>query len=122
MIIAVIAVRMVKMAVDQVIDVVTMGHRLVPAVGAVNVTPFVAGTGMLGRALGGIGAGDVQHVLLDLPVSTDMMHVTVVEVVHVVAVLDSRVLTVGSVVVIMVSVCFRHVDLLIWGSILRSHA
>ena len=41
MIITVIAVRMVKMAIDQIIDVVAMGNGFMPAAFSVDVSFFV---------------------------------------------------------------------------------
>jgi hypothetical protein len=58
--VAVIAMRMMEMITDEVVDVVSMGNRLVPASRAVNVTGLVARALMTGGASGGIGFRDLD--------------------------------------------------------------
>jgi hypothetical protein len=57
-VIAVIAVRVVEVAADDVVDVVTVLYRLVAAVGAVLVLGAVVFAVVVGRALVGVGLGD----------------------------------------------------------------
>jgi len=59
-IVAVIAMRMMEVITDEVVDVVSMGNRLVPAPRPVNVTGFMAGTLMTGGAPSGIGVRDLD--------------------------------------------------------------
>ena len=54
-VIAVRAVRMVQMAIDEIVDVVPMRNCRVSAVGAVNMIVRVSATVVLGRASAGIG-------------------------------------------------------------------
>ena len=54
MIIAMPIVRMVKMTGDEVVDVIAMGHRLVAAVGTMDVGAVVGAALVAGRAVGRI--------------------------------------------------------------------
>jgi hypothetical protein len=65
MIVTVVAVRMMEMALNQIIDVVTVGHCLVSATGTVVMTGFVAVAIVLGRATFRILSADFQRMLLD---------------------------------------------------------
>ena len=82
MVVAVLAVRMVQVAVDQVVDVITVGHRLVSAARAVPMAGLVATTTMLGCTGGRIAFGHRDGVLVDM-IAVNMMKVPVVEVVDV---------------------------------------
>ena len=63
MIIAMIAVGMMQMPIDQVVDVIAVGNRLVAAAGAVNMSRFVA-TAVVPRSTGsGIGFADGDRML-----------------------------------------------------------
>lgn len=90
MVVAVVFVRMVEVAIHEVIDVVAVGHRFVAAAGAVDVAGFVAAAGVGGRAGVGVGGGHFDDVLVEV-VAVGRVEVAVVEVVHVVAVLDGNV-------------------------------
>ena len=57
-VVAVIAVRMVQMTVDQVIDVVAVRHRFMPAARPLHMTGAMAGTVVLRRAA--VRVGGVQ--------------------------------------------------------------
>jgi hypothetical protein len=65
MIVTVVAVRMMEMALNQIIDVVTVGHCLVSATATVGVTGFVAAANVLGRTTFRILRADFQGMLLD---------------------------------------------------------
>jgi hypothetical protein len=65
-IIAVVAVGVMQVPVDQVVDVVAMRHRLVTAVRAVDVVGVVALTLVVGCALRRIVVVDVEAVLVDV--------------------------------------------------------
>ncbi len=54
MVIAVVIVRMVQMAIYQVVNMITMGHRLMAAAWTVDMTGGVAGTLMAWRAALGV--------------------------------------------------------------------
>jgi predicted aconitase with swiveling domain len=81
--VAVLVVRVVQVALDQVVDVVTVGHGLVPAVGSVSVAGVVTGAVVVGGALFGVLVADADGVLLDGAVVADMVQVPVVGVVDV---------------------------------------
>ena len=49
-VVAVVPVRVVQVTVDEIVDVIAMRHRLVPATGAVLVAGLVPAALMLGRA------------------------------------------------------------------------
>ena len=63
MIIAMIAVGVMQMPGDQVVDVIAVGNRLVAAAGAVNVSRFVAAAVVPGSASSGIVFGDCDGML-----------------------------------------------------------
>jgi hypothetical protein len=65
MIVAVVTVRMMKMALNQIINVVTVGNSLVSATGTVVVPGFVAAANVLGRTTFRILRADFQGMLLD---------------------------------------------------------
>lgn len=109
MIIAVIAVRVVKMPVDKIVNVVAMRHRLMSAARTVNMIGSVSVAGMSGRTAARVGGADLQRVLFDLAVRANMMQVTVVQVIDVVAVLNAGVFAVRTVLVLVVGMQIGHV-------------
>ena len=54
MVVAVVPVRVVQVAVDEIVDVIAMRHRFVPATGAVFMARLVPAALMLGRAAVGV--------------------------------------------------------------------
>lgn len=98
MIVAVLLVRVVKTVLDQVVEVVAVGHRLVTAALSVHVVGVVAAR-LIGAGVGVVVAhGD--HVLVDMAL-TGMVKVPVVEVVDVSLVLDGDVAAVSAVGVLV---------------------
>jgi hypothetical protein len=77
MVIAVVAVRVVQMAIDQVIDMITMGHRLMAATWAVYMIGGVAGALMAWRAALWVVSVHRQAVLVDM-IAMHMVQVAVV--------------------------------------------
>jgi hypothetical protein len=110
-IVAVILVRMMQVAVDQVIDMVAVRDGFVAAARAVLMGPVVSAAGVFGRARGRVGGADLKLMLLD-SLSAHVVKVAVVQVVRVVAVLDRGVATAGAVPVRMVGVMVGHVSFL----------
>jgi hypothetical protein len=102
-VVAVVAVRVVEVAVDEIVDMVAMRDAFVAAAGPVLVAGIVARAFVAGRAGGGIGLGDVNAVLVDM-VAVRMMQMAVVQIVDVVAVLHSRVAAVRPVLMGMAGV------------------
>lgn len=100
MVVAVAAVRVVKVALDQVIGVIAMRHHRMSAAGAVDVIGGVAGAAMVRRALGGVGRVDRDRVFIDV-IAVDVVQVSIVEVVDVAGVLHREMAAVGTVNMVM---------------------
>jgi hypothetical protein len=77
MVIAMITVRVVQPSIDQVVDMIAMRYRLMPTAGAVN---MVRAAGF-GRALVGV-RGVYRELMLVHVVAVHMMHVAVMEIIH----------------------------------------
>ncbi|MCI0915157.1 hypothetical protein [Pseudomonas putida] len=101
MVVAVIAVRVVEVAIDQVIDMITMGDRLMPAARAVGMVGSMAATLVAGGATVGILAVGFQCVFIDM-VAMYVMQVPVVQVIDMPIVLDCSVAAAGFVLMVMV--------------------
>ena len=65
MIVTVITMRMMQVAIDEVIDVITMGYYLVPTARAVLMPQFMACAMMVWRASVGVVRADFYNVLLN---------------------------------------------------------
>ena len=87
MIVAVVAMRVVQMPRDQIIDVVAVRHRVVPAGGTMYVTGLVATAAMVGGAAVGVIARDLDHMLVDV-IFVRVMKVAIVQIVDMAAVMD----------------------------------
>ena len=72
-----IAVRMVQMAIDEIIDVIAVRDRFMAAIGAMDVTRRMSAACMRRSAVGRILVRHVESVLLDIA-SLGMMQVAVV--------------------------------------------
>lgn len=111
-VVAVVAVGVMEVAVDEVVDVVAVGHGLVSAAGAVNMALLVTGAPVFRGASGRVRLVHLDHVLVNV-VSVGVVEVAVVEVVHVVPVLDGDVAALGAVdvvvVLVLVAVHIGHV-------------
>ena len=101
MIIAMVAVRMVQVAVDEVIDVIAVRDRLMAAAGAVYVVLRMPAARVLRRAVARILDRYVQSVFLDLA-PLGVVQVAVVQVIDVIAVLDRGVAAILAVIVIVI--------------------
>jgi hypothetical protein len=95
-VVAVVAVRVVEVALDQVVDVVAVRDRLVPAARTVDVPGLVRAAVVVGRAACRKLAGDLEDVLVDVRL-VRAVQVPAVQVVDVVAVLHGRVAAAGAV-------------------------
>ena len=108
MIVTVIAVRMVKVAIHEVIDVVSMRHGLMTTSGSMDMVGIVT-SARVGRSAGiWVRVAHFHDVLFNFAVLANVMQVPVVQVVGVVAMLNSCVLTVRPVVVIVILVTIAH--------------
>jgi hypothetical protein len=107
MIVAMVAVRMMEMSVDQVVHVIAMRHRFVPASGLMHVGSVVTTATMLGCAPVRIGRREFDHMLVDV-VAMDVVQVPIMQVVDVTVVTDGGVPTIGAMNMRMVVVLRSH--------------
>ena len=89
-IVAVVAVRMMQVAADQVVGVPGVRHRLVPAVRPVAVEGVVSAAGVAGGAHARVDCGRGEFVVIHM-VAVRVVEVPVVEVIRVAVVLDGGV-------------------------------
>ena len=82
MIVAVVPVVVVKVPIDQVIDMVAVRYGLMPAIRAVNVLFVMCGAIMSRRALVGIGRAHFNSMIVNLT-SVLMVQVSVMQVIRV---------------------------------------
>lgn len=110
MVVAVIAVWVVEVVLDEVVGVVSVRHFGVPAVGTVTVVIGVAATVVAGRACLGVRSVDSDPVFVGVPV-VGMVEVPVMEVVHVSLMHYGRVPAARAmaVVVLLVRLMLTHV-------------
>ena len=98
MVVAVIAVGVVQVVGDQVVDVVAVRHRLMPAFRPVGMPCLVLRTGMFGGAVLGIRLTGLDHVLVHV-VLVRVVQVPIVQVVHMSVVAHGGVAAVRTVLV-----------------------
>jgi hypothetical protein len=103
MIIAVVAMRMVEVTVDEIANVVAVGDGLVSAAGAVFMVLGMPSAGVLRRAAGGVGGRDFDHVLIDMTV-VHVMQMAIMQIVDVASMLHSGMTAAGPVDMRMVGV------------------
>ena len=103
MVVAVVAVRVVQVAIDEVIDVVAMRHRFVAAAGAMHVAGFVAVAVVVRGADVRVGGADGDAVFIDV-VAVRVVQVAVVQVINVAFVFDGGVTAIRAVLVFVVGV------------------
>jgi len=109
MIVAVPVVRVVHMAVHQVVQMVTVRHDRMTTSGPVDVVRIMARTAVRGRTSLRIRDRHRHTMFVDV-VAVRGVHVAVVQVIHVIAVLNCDVAAVGSVnMIVMVVVRLRAV-------------
>jgi hypothetical protein len=99
-VVAVAAVHVVKMAIDQVIGVIAMRHHRMSAGGAVDVIGGMAGAAMVRCALGGVGRVDRNRAFIDV-IAVDLVQVPIVEVVDMAGVLHREMAAAGTVDMVM---------------------
>jgi len=107
-IVTVVAVRMMQVPGDHIIDVVTVRYCLVPAIGPMSVSCLMTGTMMIGRASLRISGTYFNFVFLDdCRDFRGMMKMAVMNVINVAIVSDCGMPTVRSVLMTMVRMNFR---------------
>jgi hypothetical protein len=99
-VVAVVAVWVVKVTADQIVDVLAVRDPLVPAVRSVLVFILVFGAVVAGRAVGGVGLADRQCVALDAALAV-VVQLAVVKVIHVIVVADGAVTAAWAVLVVV---------------------
>jgi hypothetical protein len=103
MIVAMISVRMMQMAIDQIVDVITMRHRFVAASGPMDVVSLMPRASMLRRARIRIDRRNLDDMLVDVT-SVHVMQVPIVQIVDVVAMLNRDVPATRSVLMRVIGV------------------
>lgn len=107
-IVAVIAVRMMQVAVDQVVGMVAVGNGFMAAIRAVDVPLRMGTTIMAGRAGGRIGATDSHGVLFDRAIRVYMMKMAIMKIIDMIAMLERGVPAAGTVLVGVMGVRMSH--------------
>jgi hypothetical protein len=102
-IVAVVAVRVMKMAGNAIIHVVAVRNRLVAAAGAVHVSRLVTTAAVVGGAAVGVFARYLHHVLVDV-VLVWVVEVAIMQIIYVPAVADGGMSAAGTMPVGMVGV------------------
>ena len=102
-IIAVVTVRVMQVAGDEVVDVIAVRDLLVTAVRAVDVLALVGGAVVLRSAVGGMVGVDLDDVLVDV-IPVGVMQVPAVEIVDVAVVFDGGVSAARLVLVLVLLV------------------
>jgi hypothetical protein len=98
-----IAMRVMQMAIYDIIDMIPMWDRFVPASRSVHMAPRVPCTGMLRRAGIRIGRRNLDRVLVHV-FGMHVMQMAIVQIVDMVTVLHSRMAATGSVLMGMMGV------------------
>lgn len=105
MVVAMIAVGMMQVGFDEIIDMVAVRHRLVPAIRAVFVPELVTAAIVIGRAALRVLCTNFQNMVLDQRGASGanrVMQVAVVKVIDVTAVFDTGMVAVWAVPVTIV--------------------
>ena len=103
MIIAVIAVNVMQMTRNQVVDMIAVGNRLVSATYAMLVALLMAIANVIGSTTCRVGTGGLDHVFINMAFMQEMQ-VSVVQVIDVAVVLHSDMSAVGTMLVSMLLV------------------
>ncbi|KWF36867.1 hypothetical protein WL88_01400 [Burkholderia diffusa] len=99
-VITVVAMRVMKAAVDQIIDVIAVRYSLVPATRAVHMTRLMVTA--VRRTFVRIFRADLDLMFVDM-IAVRMVQVAIMEIVYVVAMLDCGVTAVRAMLMVMVS-------------------
>lgn len=110
MVIAVTVVGVVQVTVHQVAGVIAVGHGFVTAIGTVDVSLFVTRADVSRGATGRILVRHFDAMMLHAGSRAGMMEMPVVQVIHMIIVLDGGMAAVLAVLVIVIStvVLIRH--------------
>ncbi len=94
------AMLIMKVATDNVVDMIAMRHGMVPTLGMMSMLPFVLLAGVARCARDGITRADVNRMLVDM-VAMQMVHVTIVQIVVMIAMHDGVVSALRAVRMLM---------------------
>jgi len=97
-VVAVVAMRKVQMAIDQIIHVVTVRDHFMPTSGAVDVIDVVAGAAVSRSARGRIGRAHHNAVFIDV-VAMREMQVAIVQIINMVIMANGGMAAIGTVLV-----------------------
>ena len=100
MIVAMVAMRMMEPTTDEIVDMVAMRNRLVPAAGSMDMAGLVTFVAIRRRAPDGVSGGHFNNVLIDL-VPLLAVQMSVMEVVDVAAVFHREVTALRAVMMRM---------------------
>ena len=100
-IVAMAAVRVVQMAIDEIIRVVAMRNRLMAAAGTVDMICGMAAALVVRGATVRICGGDFDHMLIDM-VPVDMVEMAVVQIVNMPGMMDGDMAAIAAVLVAVV--------------------
>ncbi len=103
MVVAVAVVRMVQVAIYQIVHVIAVGNGFMTAAGTMNVLCVVARAIMAAGAIRGIVGVYIQGMLIHV-IAVNMVQVAVVQVIDVVAMLDGGVAAIETMLMVMVFV------------------
>jgi hypothetical protein len=107
-VVTVVAVRMVQVPLDQVIDVVAMRNRRVPTVRSMHVVVRVSAAAVSGRASTRVRATNGQPVFFHFAVGQLVMQMPVMKIIDMPFVLDRGVTAIGPVLVSVIGVHARR--------------
>jgi hypothetical protein len=105
-VVAVAAVRMMKMSAHMVVCVIAVRNRRMAAAGPVNMSRLVPAAAMVGRAGVGVLVRHLNHMFVDMSF-VRMVEMTIVQIVDVAAVADGGVATTRPMLVSMVGMSRR---------------
>ena len=103
-----VTMRMMQVPIDQIINVVAMGHRLVAASWTMDMIRIMTAAGMPRCAVIRISIAHFHSVLFDLTIGPDVMKMSVVQIINMVTMLDGGVPAVRPVLMIVIAVQIRH--------------
>lgn len=99
-----VPVRVVQMAINQIIHVIAMGNRRMPAVRSMNMPGSVFLDGKSGRATRRVFLADLDDVFIHMPLMR-VMQMPIMQIIHMIAVFDRRMSAVRPVNVSVIGVC-----------------
>jgi hypothetical protein len=104
MVVAMVAMGVMQVAIDQIVHVIGVRDRRMSAIWAVDMPGGVACAGMLGGATRRIRRANRQHVLDDASAGLRMVQMAVVKVIDMPIVLDGRMPAIRAVLMVVVAV------------------